>query len=64
MNGDADVALEIERQPVQITGSYRGLVRFERSAGDEAWEVTHFNAESRAFDGPREIGAASRARAR
>ncbi len=51
---DADPALEITRQPVQISGRYRGLVRFEAFAGGEAWEVSHFNAGSRTFDGPRE----------
>ena len=50
-----DPILEIARQPVQITGRYRALVRFEDPAGDDTWEIVHFDLASRSFAGAREI---------
>ncbi|MGB3296078.1 MAG: CAAX protease [Phormidesmis sp.] len=49
-----------DREPVQITGRYYGLVKFiqpsaELSASEsDLFEVVHFNLASRAFDGPKE----------
>jgi predicted Abi (CAAX) family protease len=50
----AEPILEITRQPMQITGRYRGLVQFSTRISDEEHVVIHFNAVSRAFDGARE----------
>ncbi len=48
-------ALYIRRQPVEITGRYYGLVRFEAPiAGTDRFRVTHFNRASRQFDGATE----------
>lgn len=46
--------LTIEREPVQITGRYVGLVRFEAPATGDAYRVTHFDSHVRAFSGPEE----------
>ncbi len=50
--------LRVERQPVQITGAWYGLVRFlgrAAEAGDDAFAVAHFNAESGGFDAGRSV---------
>jgi predicted Abi (CAAX) family protease len=48
-----DPTLRIARQPVQITGSRMGLVRFGTAAGERR-EAIHYNKASGTFDGPRE----------
>jgi predicted Abi (CAAX) family protease len=48
--------LRIAHQPVEITGRYYGLVRFERAIeGTDRFSVKHFNPSSRQFDGWTEI---------
>jgi predicted Abi (CAAX) family protease len=48
----SSVALYIRSQPVEITGRYYGLVRFEAPiAGTDRFQVRHFNPTSRQFDG-------------
>jgi predicted Abi (CAAX) family protease len=47
----ADTVVEVDRQPVQITGRYRGLVKFVAPAGEDGYDVVHFNPTTRAFDG-------------
>jgi predicted Abi (CAAX) family protease len=50
------IALYIRQQPVEITGRYYGLVRFEASIGDtDRFQVRHFNASTREFDGLMEV---------
>lgn len=44
--------LRIARPPVQISGRWQALVRFEGHAKDELWSVRHFNRQSGRFDGP------------
>ena len=44
--------LRIAHQPVEITGRYYGLVRFEAPVTDsDRFQIRHFNAASRQFDG-------------
>ena len=49
--------LRIEREPVQITGRFRGLVTFLGPAPglDRCYRVLHFNRNARAFDGTEDI---------
>lgn len=48
--------LYIRSQPVEITGRYYGLVRFEGPiANTDRFQVKHFNPASRQFDGLTEI---------
>lgn len=60
LHGAVDVdpalpALYIRRQPVEVTGRYYGLVRFDAPiAGTDRFRVTHFNQVSRQFDGATE----------
>ena len=54
--GANDVVLRISIEPVQITGRYYGLVRFDaREDGDDRFRVTHFNRATRDFDGRSEV---------
>jgi predicted Abi (CAAX) family protease len=46
--------LRIERQPVQITGRFYGLVQFQAALEGDRFQVVHFNRQSRQFDGPAE----------
>ncbi|XQQ04973.1 MAG: CAAX protease [Leptolyngbya sp. IPPAS B-1204] len=49
-------ALYTRHQPVEITGRYYGLVRFEAPiSGTDRFQVRHFNARTRQFDGPTEV---------
>lgn len=49
-------ALYIRQQPVEITGHYYGLVRFDAPiSGTDRFQVRHFNASSRQFDGLTEV---------
>jgi predicted Abi (CAAX) family protease len=44
--------LRITHQPVEISGRYYGLVRFEAAiTGTDSFQVRHFNPNSRQFDG-------------
>lgn len=53
--GQSLTALYIQQQPVEITGRYYALVRFEAPIeGTDRFRVTHFNALSRDFDGATE----------
>ncbi|MBE9042558.1 CAAX protease, partial [Oscillatoriales cyanobacterium LEGE 11467] len=49
--------IEIDCEPVQISGRYYGLVRILQPVGDggDRFEVVHFNRQSHQFDGPKEI---------
>jgi predicted Abi (CAAX) family protease len=54
--GEPSTALYIRSQPVEITGRYYGLVRFEAPVeGTDRFEVRHFNTTSRQFDGWTEV---------
>ena len=44
--------LRIRRQPVQITGRYRAVVRFTGKHEDDLYEVVHFDRVARGFAGP------------
>ncbi|GAB4369753.1 MAG: hypothetical protein Kow00121_09920 [Elainellaceae cyanobacterium] len=49
-------ALYIRNQPIEITGRYYGLVRFETPVADtDRFQVKHFNPASRQFDGKTEV---------
>ncbi|HEY2476571.1 MAG TPA: hypothetical protein VGI19_17455 [Candidatus Cybelea sp.] len=51
-----DIVLRISIEPVQITGRYYGLVRFEAPEdGDDRFRVTHFNRATRDFNGLSEV---------
>ncbi|WAL61267.1 CAAX protease [Thermocoleostomius sinensis] len=48
--------LYIRHQPIEITGRYYGLVRFEAPiANTDRFQVSHFNTISRQFDGGQEV---------
>ncbi len=51
---DDGLTLCIARQPVQISGRYVGLVRFTAGAGDDRYEVVHFDRASHSFVGAKE----------
>jgi predicted Abi (CAAX) family protease len=52
----APTILRIQHQPVEITGRYYALVRFEAPiAGTDSFRVRHFNSTSREFDGREEV---------
>ncbi|MGZ3509545.1 MAG: CAAX protease [Vulcanimicrobiaceae bacterium] len=55
-DGD-DPILRISREPVQITGRYYGLLRFDEVLDDNAerFNVTHFDRTTRDFTGKREV---------
>jgi predicted Abi (CAAX) family protease len=58
VNTDLSVkpVLYISHQPAEVTGRYYGLVRFEGPiANTDRFQVKHFNAASRQFDGPTEV---------
>ena len=46
--------VRVMRQPVQIAARRYGLVRFAGAAENESIEAIHFDARTRAFEGPRE----------
>lgn len=58
---EEQVSLDIRREPVQITGLYYSLVKFDRpltdslKPSDDLFKVIHFNLASGHFDGPEEI---------
>lgn len=61
LTGSGDAAspeLRIARPPVQVSGRWQGLVRFEKplapGAEGELWRVRHFNRASGGFDGAEE----------
>jgi len=41
--------------PVEITGRYYALVRFQAPVGHDGFQVVHFNRTTREFDGPGEL---------
>ncbi|HIB63918.1 MAG TPA: hypothetical protein EYO33_02050 [Phycisphaerales bacterium] len=47
--------LLIKKEPVQITGSQKALVTFEKKIDGHTWQVRHWNPESKDFSGPQEI---------
>lgn len=49
-----DGKLTVEREPVQISGTQKALVTFEKKIDAHTWQVRHYNPESKAFDGPTE----------
>lgn len=46
--------LVVEREPVQVSGTQKALVTFEKKIDAHTWQVRHYNPESKAFDGPSE----------
>jgi predicted Abi (CAAX) family protease len=51
-----NTTLQIQQQPMEVTGRYYGLVQFLAPLPDpDQFRVRHFNRESRAFDGPMEV---------
>lgn len=47
--------LRIRSTPVEITGRYYALVRFQAPVKGGAFQVVHFNRATRQFDGPVEV---------
>lgn len=47
--------MTIEREPVQITGTQKALVTFEKKIDPHTWQVRHWNPESKDFSGPKEV---------
>lgn len=54
-----DGKLTVEREPVQISGTQKALVTFEKKIDAHTWQVRHYNPESKAFDGPSETVSTS-----
>jgi predicted Abi (CAAX) family protease len=48
-------SLETDDEPVQISGSQKALVRFEKKLPDGRWLVRHWNPKEADFTGPREL---------
>jgi len=56
-DGRAPSALTVDRQPLLVSGRYRGLVRFlgpDAAAGPDRYRVRHFDRAAGAFTGPEE----------
>lgn len=49
-----ELVVRIARQPVQISGRYYGLVRFDEPVTGDRFRVTHFSRATRAFSGASE----------
>jgi predicted Abi (CAAX) family protease len=49
------ISLYINREPVQVTGRYYGLVTFLEATKEDLFRVAHFNRDSRQFDGTEEV---------
>ena len=47
--------LLIEREPVQVSGTHKALVTFEKKIDPHTWQVRHWDSESGDFSGPQEI---------
>jgi predicted Abi (CAAX) family protease len=47
--------LLIEREPVQISGTNKALVTFEKKLDNHTWQVRHWNSETNDFSGPKEV---------
>jgi predicted Abi (CAAX) family protease len=47
--------LEIEDEPIQISGSQKALVQFEKKLPGGRWLVRHWNPSKSDFSGPREV---------
>jgi predicted Abi (CAAX) family protease len=51
----SDGDLFIEREPVQISGSNKALVTFDKKIDNHTWQVRHWNPETNDFSGPMEV---------
>ena len=51
---DNPPVLTIENEPVQVSGSEKALVRFEKKLPNGRWRIRHWNKSSRDFTGPYE----------
>jgi predicted Abi (CAAX) family protease len=51
----AEWVIQINDEPIQITGILHGLVQFVTPVGETAYRVKHYNPESQRFDGVEEI---------
>ena len=49
-----DGRLIVEREPVQLSGTQKALVSFEKKIDAHTWQVRHYNPETKTFDGPAE----------
>lgn len=47
--------LTVESEPVQLSGTQKALVTFEKKIDPHTWEVRHWNPETRDFTGPTEV---------
>ena len=47
--------LYIEREPVQVSGTNKALVTFEKKIDNHTWEVRHWNPDKKDFSGPKEV---------
>lgn len=50
-----DKGLTVEREPVQVSGTQKALVTFEKKIDAHTWQVRHWNSEAGDFSGPKEI---------
>ncbi|MEL7357350.1 MAG: CAAX protease [Cyanobacteria bacterium J06560_6] len=55
--GSDQTILQVDREPVQISGRYYGLVTIQGPVAHQkdCFQVAHFNRQSGQFDGPQEI---------
>ncbi|MBV9102415.1 MAG: CAAX protease [Candidatus Eremiobacteraeota bacterium] len=53
-NPQTEPVLHIDRQPLQISGRFRALVRFEGRESEDRFHVVHFDRHQRDFRGPTE----------
>ncbi len=52
---ESGVTLRIDRDPLQVSGRYTGLVTFIEALENDRYRVRHYNRDSNAFDGPEAV---------
>lgn len=51
----SDKNLFIEREPVQVSGTNKALVTFEKKLDNHTWQIRHWNPDKKDFSGPKEV---------
>lgn len=47
--------LTVGKEPVQVSGTQKALVTFEKKIDAHTWQVRHWNSETEDFTGPKEV---------
>ena len=51
----SDKGMTITKEPVQVAGTQKALVTFEKKIDAHTWQVRHWNKETSDFTGPKEV---------